>query len=74
MGTDASTAGTKTLEPSEKAFSYADDKLSEPAAAPDASALARTKSRSRKASGQSRCSSSPLFTLMMRVCLLKALG
>lgn len=59
MGTDASAGTQMTLEPSEKSFSYADDKLSaerDSCIPQDAAALSRMKSKTRKAS-MSRCAS-----------------
>lgn len=58
MGTDASAGTQMTLEPSEKAFSYADDKSSDPTL--DA-AVSRMKSKGRKAS-MSRFATVPLST------------
>lgn len=50
MGTEGSAGTQMTLEPSEKSFSYADDKLSDPSLPQEVAALARMQRRSRKGS------------------------
>lgn len=50
MGTEGSAGTHKTLEPSEKSFIYADDKLLDPSLQQETAALARMKLQSRKGS------------------------